>query len=154
MSTGGEDINLYTSRPKIQRQGLKPQSFASVASKYFLHKMTSFYSIVIEKEVEGRKMKIGFCREGNKHIIHDAFGKGRFSGGNLMNLPDLLKESEYVKSSPKSKTRKDKISRFHYFKVKVGGGDVYLNVGEETNKKGKVTRRYVYSATDKIRATK
>ena len=155
MSTGGEDISLYAKKTTMQRQGLRPQSFASVASKYFLRKMTTFYSVEIEKDVNGRKMKIGFCREGNKHVIHNAFGNNtRFAGGSLMNLPSLLKKSEYVSSSPKSKDRKDKITRFHYFKVKVAGGDVYLNVGEETNKKGKVTRRYVYAVTDKIKTTK
>lgn len=154
-TNGGEDVQVYMKRQAIARQGLKPQSFVAVAKSFFLKKMATFYPVKIEKEVEGKTLKIGFCRYGNKHLLHDAFGnKKSFNRGDLLNLPSLLTKAVYVKSSPITKPRKDNITKFHYFRTRVRGEYVYLNVGEETSKSGKVKRRYVYSVTEKIRAPK
>ena len=72
----------------------------------------------------------------------------------LLNLPDILRNSQYTVSAELSKKRKDKITKFHYFKAQLHGNLVYLNVAEETNRlKDEQTRkeRYLYFVTDRLK---
>ena len=52
--------------------------------------------------------------------------------GDLLRLPELLASSTYVGSSGLSKPRKDRITGFHYFRARLHGNHVFLNVAEET----------------------
>lgn len=127
-----------------------PQSFASVARRYYKTQMSSLKSVRVPKDIGGRSINVGFTSYGNKHLYSDTFRRSRtFQRADLLNLPELLGASTYVRSSGLSKTRKDKITGFHYFKVKLHGDYVYLNVAEEV--KGGKMKRYVYSVTDRIK---
>lgn len=133
-----------------KKQPLKPQSFASVVRAYYKQKMSEFKHVAIEKDVKGRKIKIGFTSYGNKHLYSDTFRRSKtFSKGDLLDLPNLLRKSTHEKSADLYKDRDDKISKFHYFKVRLHGNIVYLNVAEE--KRGNKRKRYLYSVTDKIK---
>ena len=67
----------------------------------------------------------------------------------LLRLPELLVSSTYVGSSGLSKSRKDRITDFHYFMARLRSNHVFLNVAEARTPSGKVKRRYLYSLTDK-----
>ncbi|MBD5240657.1 MAG: hypothetical protein HDS59_01040 [Barnesiella sp.] len=67
----------------------------------------------------------------------------------LLRLPELLVSSTYVGSSGLSKSRKDRITDFHYFRARLHGNHMFLNVAEARTPSGKVKRRYLYSLTDK-----
>ena len=73
--------------------------------------------------------------------------------GDLLRLPELLASSTYVGSSGLSKPRKDRITGFHYFRARLHGNHVFLNVAEETRvSKGRMQKiRYLYSVTDRIK---
>lgn len=150
----GEGILIY-GVAKERRGGLpmKPQSLSSVVRHYYKEKMSPFLSQKIEKEISGRNIKIGFTTYGNKHLYSDASGRRSksFFRGDLLELPSLMKRSVYITSAGLSKQRKDKISAFHYFKVTLHGNTAYLNVAEEI--RNRRAHFYVYSVTDKIKAT-
>ena len=112
--------------------------------------MSAFYSVRISKSIGDRSITIGFNSYGNKHLYSDTFRRSKtFQKGDLLDLPQLLSASTYVRSSGLSKPRKDRITGFHYFKVRLHGNYVYLNVAEEV-RRGNV-RRYMYSVTDRIK---
>lgn len=135
---------------RSKNRPLKPQSFASVVRAYYKGKMSAFNRITIEKDINGRKVKVGFNTDANKHLYSDTFRRSKtFSKGDLLDLPSLLRKSTYEGSADLYKARKDNISKFHYFKVMLHGNVVYLNVAEEVHKGKK--KRYLYSVTDKIK---
>ena len=102
------------------------------------------------KSIGAKSITVGFTSYGNKHLYSDTFRRSKtFQKGDLHYLPKLLASSTYVRSSGLSKPRKDKITGFHYFKARLHGDHVYLNVAEEV-RRGRVSR-YLYSVTDRIR---
>ena len=112
--------------------------------------MSSLKSVRVSKDIGGRSINVGFTSYGNKHLYSDTFRRTRtFQRGDLLNLPELLGASTYVRSSGLSKPRKDKITGFHYFKARLHGNYVFLNVAEEI--KGGKIKQYVYSVTDRIK---
>lgn len=134
---------------------LRPQSFASVARRYYTSKMAAFTSIKVVKDIQnGMSINVGFTKRGNKHLFSDSMGRSKvLHKSDLLEMPSILNESKHVKSSGLSKVRDDRITKFHYFKARLHGNIVYLNVAEETRvSKGREQKiRYVYSVTDKIK---
>lgn len=65
----------------------------------------------------------------------------------LKDLDKALSESVYVRSSPISKTRKDGVSKFYYFKDK--NKKLYYNVAEV--RRGKTVQRFLYAVTDRLK---
>lgn len=129
---------------------LKVPSLASVTRKHFLGIMSEFYPIKIEKETDVRPIKVGFNRDGNKHLFSDTFKRSKFfKKSDLLNLPAILDKSTYVAKAELSKNRKDKIKRFYYYSTVLRGNMIFLNVAEEVKKKRAI--RYLYSITDKIK---
>lgn len=152
-----EGIDVYGSTHKDKSvSALKPHSFASVARAYYKAKMRPLTKIKILKRIGAKDYKIGFTVYGNKHLYSDTFRRSKtFQRSDLLNLPVLLQKSVYVKSASLSKDRpKDRITKFHYFKIGLHGNNVYLIIAEESKiPKGKLQhKRYVYSVTDKIKA--
>lgn len=112
--------------------------------------MSSLKSVKVSKDIGGRNINVGFTSYGNKHLFSDTFRRSKtFQRGDLLNLPDMLRKSQYAGSAMLSKERKDRITKFYYFKAQLHGNRVYLNVAEEI--KGGKIKRYVYSITDKTK---
>lgn len=151
----GEGIDIYGNRRERNGKALQPKSLSSIARKYYAGKMSAFTKLKITKSVGTMDITIGFNRYGNRHLYSDTFRRSKtFQKDDLLHLPELLDKSQYVQTSPLSKLRKDKISKFYYFKVRLHGNHVYLNVAEEkySMKSGHIRyRRYLYSVTDKIK---
>ena len=107
---------------------------------------------LIRKVAPDKQIKITFKKSGNAHIVNDVLEKGvKLSKADLAKLNELIRESEYVRSSDLYKKRSDNILRFYYFKDK--DRNVYYNVAEEAvrNKNGRIyLTRYAYSVTKNI----
>ncbi len=129
---------------------------AAIERKHYLREMKPLLKKKVMLEVDGTPRNIGFRKEGNKHLYSDTFGRSSvLKKEHLVTLDKVLKQSSYVDSSQElSHERKDNIRRFHYFKGKIDGETVYLNVAEfdSKNAKGMVSTKYfLYSITDRIR---
>lgn len=87
---------------------------------------------ITENKVE-KDIRIGFNKRGNKHLYSDTFGRAKEAllKSDLKNLDKILKRATFVKKAGLSKDRKDNIECFYYFKTKLNGKDVYLNVAKE-----------------------
>lgn len=113
--------------------------------------MKKFYARKVQKRVGIRTIAIGFNKNGNKHLFSDAGHRSRtLRKADLLRMPEILERSQYIKSAELSKERKDRISRFHYFKATLHRNIVYLNVAEE-ERDGRLSKFYLYAATDKIK---
>lgn len=113
--------------------------------------MRAFLPVKVRKQTATGEIEVGFTTYGNKHLHSDTFGRSKvFQKADLLILPELLRKSEYAKSASLSKARKDRISKFHYYKMQIHGSTAFLNVAEEMGRNGATKRSYVYSVTDRI----
>ena len=99
-------------------------------------------------------MNIGSTKEGNKHLFSDTFGRTRIvSKEDLKNLDSHLERAEYVDDSALTHPRTDNVEHFFYFKVKINGKWVRLNVAKEVTRRdnGYIRIKYfLYSVNDII----
>lgn len=128
---------------------------SSITRKFYLSKMAKFIGLKIKKTLEdGSSINVVFTKIGNKHLYSDTFGRSRIlQKGDLLMLPSILDKATHIKSSKLSKERDDNFTHFHYFRVRLHGKYVFLNVAQET-KEGK--RKYhikniLYAVTDRIK---
>lgn len=154
----GEGIYTYglSGKSRNGNGAIRAQSFVSAARRYYTANMRPLLNVKIKKQMGNTTRNVGFSSRGNKHLFSDVVihRSNSLQMGDLIKMPTYLRDSDYVKSASISKPRpNDRITKFHYFKVRMHGNNVFLNVAEETNKRGKVTNTYLYSVTDKIKAT-
>lgn len=135
----------------------------SAMRQFYRERMERLLNITIRKLADGRFLKVGFSKYGNKHLYSDAASRrsGHFMRSDLLNIDSILENSSYVESASISKPRNDDIIGFHYFKTNLHGSTVYLNIAEQkygTNRPdtpGDVqqvrTRNFVYSMTDRLK---
>lgn len=122
---------------------------ARLRTKY-LGEMRPLLKKKVTQTIEGGKnIQIGFTTRGNKHLYSDTFTKarGRLKKEDLKYLDKALEQASYIKSAPLSKERTDNIKKFYYFRD--NRKELYYNVAETRN--GKHIKRYLYSATKKIK---
>ena len=102
----------------------------------------------VTKKVGGEDIVVGFSTAGNRHIYSDTFGRAKgLKKDYFKNIDKALAKAAYVKSAPLSKSRKDGISKFYYFKD--CGKRLYYNVAEV--RRGKHVSRFLYSVTDRLK---
>lgn len=122
---------------------------------HYLHEMVPLIHRKIKVNGNGHRMSVGFRKDDNKHLFSDTFGRTKvIAKDDLARLDTILEKAQFVKKSGLSKTWKDNIKRFYYYKAEVNGQTVYLNVAEEDYKRsdGKYNhKRYLYSITDHIK---
>ena len=142
---------------KIVRQcfGDKSKSERAIERMHYLHEMETLIHRKVKVNGNGHTMSVGFRKDANKHLFSDTFGRTKvIAKDDLARLDSILETAQFVKKSGLSKTRKDNIKRFYYYKAEVNGQTVYLNVAEEDYKRtdGKYNhKRYLYSITDHIK---
>ena len=142
---------------KIVRQcfGDKSKSARAIERMHYLHEMETLIHRKVKVNGNGHTMSVGFRKDANKHLFSDTFGRTKvIAKDDLARLDSILETAQFVKKSGLSKTRKDNIKRFYYYKAEVNGQTVYLNVAEEDYKRtdGKYNhKRYLYSITDHIK---
>lgn len=132
--------------------GNKEKSERAIERKHYLHKMEPLLKSRIQKNIEGRKINIGFSKYGNEHLFSDTFGRTRIIGkDDLKGLDSLLSNATYIEDSALTHARKDNIEHFYYFKTKVYGKWLRLNVAKQTysGKDGRdIIRHFLYSIND------
>ena len=142
---------------RIVRQcyGDHSKSQRAIERTHYLHEMEPLIHRKIKVKGNGHTMSVGFRKDANKHLFSDTFGRTKvIAKDDLARLDTILETAQFVKKSGLSKTRKDNIKRFYYYKAEVNGQTVYLNVAEEDYKRsdGKYNhKRYLYSITDHIK---
>lgn len=103
----------------------------------------------------GHKMTIGFRKEGNKHLFHDATArhKSPLQPGDLPNLDKILAQSKFIRKVANHKKRKDKIKRFYYYETVLHGSKAYLHVAEtDYMRNGHIAHdRFLYAVTGHLR---
>ena len=63
-------------------------------------------------------MSVGFRKDDNKHLFSDTFGRTKvIAKDDLARLDTILETAQCVKKSGLSKTWKDNIKRFYYYKL-------------------------------------
>ncbi len=148
----GEGIDIYGYRWRgAQTKRTKSQIYRD----FYKPKLDKLLTKTYEKAVPGGSITVGFSKKGNKHLYDDAFkGNGGLQKIDLINLHKRLKAAEYVSDAGLYKQRKDNIKHFYYFKTRLHGKIVYLNVAKEEyrQRNGRVrSRHYLYSIRSKIR---
>lgn len=140
----------------------EPRRTYAVMRKFYLQRMERLLNRRFSKTVDGRKISVMFTKYGNKHLYSDAERRSKtLQRSDMLDLDKILDGAQYDSSADISKKRKDNIVKFHYFKTRLHGSTVYLNVGEQeydfVRRDGTTQKRHqfvVYSVTDRIRAEK
>lgn len=102
----------------------------------YMTRMEPLLDVEVEKEADGKTITIGFTRRGNKHLYSDALGRSKSIELELLErLDELLRESTYIGESGLTHPRSDGVDHFYYFKGKIRGKAVRLNVAERTKVK-------------------
>lgn len=109
----------------------------------------------VSMQIKGKDFKVGFRREGNKHLIADLHERNLPIGVNdLRRLPRIMGAARYKASADNAdgKTHMgiSNIVKFHYFRAEVRGKKFFINVAERKLKRNK-KELFLYSMTDKLK---
>lgn len=130
----------------------KAKSQRAIERTHYLHEMERLLDEKVKKEADGILLNIGFTKDGNKHLYADTFGRTRVvTKADLKDLAKYLENAEYIESSALTHPRTDNIVHFYYFKVKINGSWVRLNVAKDVHVQtnGKIQiKYYLYSIND------
>lgn len=101
---------------------------------------------------DGNSISVGFNTYGNKHLFSDTFGRSSvLTKDDLKDLATLLEDATFIEDSALTHPRSDNIQHFYYFKTKLRGHEIRLNVAKkvETFQNGKVrVSHFLYSIND------
>jgi hypothetical protein len=136
-----DDFTITASPEKLERD------------KY-LAEMKPLLEKKVKQDIDGQEIHIGFTTKGNKHLYADIQTRAKdvLEKEDLKRLDKALQKATYVKTSELYKERKDKISKFYYFKD--AEKELYYNVAEIQFKRnnGKINyKRFLYSITDAVK---
>lgn len=138
--------------------GDRTKSQTAIERTHYLHEMKPLLNRKVEKTIEGRRLNVGFTKEGNKHLYSNTFGRTRIvTKEDLKNLATYLENAEYVGDSALTHPRTDNIEHFYYFKVQVNGRWVRLNVAKKarTRRNEQIQVQYfLYSINDIVQKSK
>lgn len=120
----------------------------------YLAEMQPLLEKKVKQEIDGQEIHVGFTTKGNKHLYADSQTRAKdvLEKEDLKRLDKALQKATYVKTSELYKERKDKISKFYYFKD--AEKEMYYNVAEIQFKRdnGKINyKRFLYSITDVVK---
>lgn len=130
----------------------KTKSERAIERSHYLHEMEPLLKKKVAKVVEGKNMNIGFSKEGNKHLFSDTFGRTRIvRKEDLKELGKYLEQATYIEHADLTHTNELNIEHFYYFKVRIHGKWVRLNVAKQVRirRNGQVqTQYFLYSIND------
>ena len=135
-----------------QCAGDNEKSATAIERTHYLHEMEPLLQIRHEKPIDEGTIKVGFSRDGNKHLFSDTFGRSRvLLKEDLKDLGALLENSTYIDDSALTHRRADNIEHFYYYKAELHGRTVRLNVAKEVKHRDSghiVIKYYLYSIND------
>lgn len=122
---------------------------------HYMHEMAHLLKKKVAVNGNGHSMSVGFSKYGNKHLYSDIYGRSKVLQKNdLKDVDKLLANAKFIKKVGLSKYRNDGIKRFYYYKTKLRGKIIYLNIAEtdDISVRGNIAHeRFLYSITDKIK---
>lgn len=126
----------------------REKSQAAILRKHYIDKEMAplLEKKVVKQLPNGNKIKIGFDRNGNKHLYSDTIARThRVSADDLKSMDNMLENATYLGEAAQTPTHNNPFDYFYYFKVATSDGQfVRLNIGRETHRRsnGRITVRY------------
>ena len=129
------------------------KSVTAQQREYYMKAMEPLLNVKIEKEIDdGKIIKVGFRKEGNKHLYADTFGRCQnIQKDDLIHLDELLKNSTCVGDAEPNYVKVIGAKHFYYFKTELNNNVIYLNILKIERGTKKNVSYFVYSVTDNIR---
>ena len=132
--------------------GDKEKSERAIERTHYLHEMEPLLEKSNILKTENKEIKVGFTKEGNKHLFSDTFGRSSvLTKEDLASLDQALQTATFIESSGLTHPRKDNIDRFFYYEAEIRGHKVKLNVARKVERKSngfvRVTH-FLYSIND------
>ena len=132
--------------------GDKEKSERAIERIHYLHEMEPLLKKSETLKTENKDIKVGFTKEGNKHLFSDTFGRSSvLTKEDLASLEKALQNATFIESAGLTHPRKDDIDRFFYYEAKIRGHKVKLNVARKVKKRdnGKIqVYHFLYSIND------
>lgn len=100
--------------------GDKEKSERAIERTHYLHEMEPLLKKSETLKTENKDIKVGFTKEGNKHLFSDTFGRSSvLTKEDLASLEKALQNATFIESAGLTHPRKDDIDRFFYYEAKV-----------------------------------
>lgn len=136
-----------------QCAGDAEKSVAAIERKHYLHQMQPLLTCSSIKTISnGKTIKVGFSRDGNKHLYSDTFGRSSvLTKDDLKDLATLLENATFLDDAALTHPNSLNIQHFYYFKATLHGQEVRLNVAKQIYRRpnGQIeTRYFMYSIND------
>lgn len=132
--------------------GDREKSERAIERTHYLHTMEPLLKKHGMLKAGDRNIRVGFTAYGNKHLFSDTFGRSSvLTKDDLASLDKVLRDAEFMESSPLTHPRADSIERFFYYMGTIRGQKVRLNVAKQVYKgrDGRtITRHFLYSIND------
>ena len=132
--------------------GDKKKSERAIERTHYLHEMEPLLKKSETLKTENKEIKVGFTKEGNKHLFSDTFGRSSvLTKEDLASLEKALQNATFIESAGLTHPRKDDIDRFFYYEANIRGHKVKLNVARKVKKRknGKIqVYHFLYSIND------
>ncbi len=132
--------------------GDRTKSERAIERTHYLHEMEPLLKKKVGKVVEGKRLNVGFSKEGNKHLFSDTFGRTRIVRKvDLKGLDKYLEQAIYTGHADLTHANDLNIEHFYYFKVRIHGKWVRLNVAKQVHEQPngkKQTKYFLYSVND------
>lgn len=132
--------------------GDKSKSQRAIERTHYLHAMEPLLKKSEMLKTDGKDIKVGFTTYGNKHLFSDTFGRSSvLTKDDLASLDEVLKDAQFIESSSLTHPIVDGIESFFYFKAKIRGQWVRLNVAKQVWKRNKgfiQVTYFLYSIND------
>ena len=136
--------------------GNREKSQAAILRKHYIDKeMAPLLEKRVQKQLpSGSNIKVGFDRNGNKHLYSDTIARTRrISADELKDMDTLLENATYLGEATHDPTHNNPFDYFYYFKATAANGQsVRLNVGRETHRRsnGRVIVKYICYSINNI----
>ena len=136
--------------------GNREKSQAAILRKHYIDKeMAPLLEKRVQKQLpSGSNIKVGFDRNGNKHLYSDTIARTRrISADELKDMDTLLENATYLAEATHDPTHNNPFDYFYYFKATAANGQsVRLNVGQETHRRsnGRVIVKYICYSINNI----
>lgn len=132
--------------------GDKQKSERAIERTHYLHEMEPLLKKSEMLKTDNKDIKVGFTKEGNKHLFSDTFGRSSvLVKDDLASLDQALHNANFIDSAALTHPRKDNIDRFFYYEAEIRGHKVKLNVARKVKKRdnGKIQEyHFLYSIND------
>lgn len=126
--------------------GDKEKSERAIERTHYLHEMEPLLKKSETLKTENKEIKVGFTKEGNKHLFSDTYGRSSvLTKENLASLEKALQNATFIESAGLTHPRKDDIDRFFCYEANIRGHKVKLNVARKV-KRGRMAKyKYITS---------